>query len=242
MEEAKTQVTMELTAEELKGLERVKKRIAKSKQEFITKDKYPKSGYIKDPDYQHLYVSGIRILTPKNYEAIRNCIKQDQHKTIFDVLLVTGMRYIEMLRLYEHREWYNERRNIIHLSEEAQRKHKRRQLERTIHPLPSMFNYILKDFFNGKQPPLEATWNKNIQRWAIEAGLQPYGVSAKTTRKTIESWSIAAGILESTVCLRQGHDNLTSMRHYQGLAFNESEVNDIKKQLIAWGFQVNQQR
>jgi len=46
---------------------------------------------------------------------------------------------------------------------------------------------------------------------------------------------IAAGIIESTVCLRQGHDNLTSMRHYQGLAFSDDELRDIKKKLTAWG-------
>ena len=45
----------------------------------------------------------------------------------------------------------------------------------------------------------------------------------------------AAGVVESTVCLRQGHDSLTSMRHYQGLAFSDDEVRDIKKQLTAWG-------
>src|SRR5665811_1511958 len=54
------------------------------------------------------------------------------------------------------------------------------------------------------------------------------------TRKTIESWCVAAGIIESSVCLRQGHDSLTSMRHYQGLAFSEDEMRDIKKQLTSW--------
>jgi hypothetical protein len=46
---------------------------------------------------------------------------------------------------------------------------------------------------------------------------------------------IKAGVLESSVCLRQGHDSLTSMRHYQGLAFFDDEIRDIKKQLTAWG-------
>jgi intergrase/recombinase len=98
-----------------------------------------------------------------------------------------------------------------------------------------MFNYILRDFWEGKRPPLEPTWNKNIQRWAMNAGINPYGFSVKTTRKTIESWMIAAGVIESTVCLRQGHDSLTSMRHYQGLAFSDDEIRGIKKQLTAWG-------
>jgi hypothetical protein len=60
-------------------------------------------------------------------------------------------------------------------------------------------------------------------------------MSVKTTRKILESWSIAAGIQEFTFCLRQGYDSLTSMRHYQGLAFSDDELSDIKKQLTAWG-------
>lgn len=98
-----------------------------------------------------------------------------------------------------------------------------------------MFNYLLKDFWQARRPPLESTWNKDLQRWAKIAGISPYGLSVKSTRKTIESWMISAGVPESTVCLRQGHDSLTSMRHYQGLAFSDDEIRDIKKQLTAWG-------
>ena len=197
--------------------------------------KYPKQVYERDPEVLHLYVKDIRILTPKEYEALKTAIPKEAHKTILDILLITGMRYIEVLRLYDHKEWYNEKRNLIHLPESAQKKQKRRQLERTIYPLPSMFSYLLRDFWQANRPPLETTWNKNLQRWAVAAGINPYGLSVKTTRKTLESWMIAAGIIESAVCLRQGHDNLTSMRHYQGLVFSDDELRDIKKKLTAWG-------
>lgn len=197
--------------------------------------KYPKSAYEKDPEALHFYVKDVRILTPREYETLKAAIPKDQYKTVFDILLITGMRYTEVLRLHSNPSWYNEKRNIIHLPEEAQKKHKRRQLERTIHPLPSMFNYLLKDFWQARRPPLESTWNKDLQRWAKIAGISPYGLSVKSTRKTIESWMISAGVPESTVCLRQGHDSLTSMRHYQGLAFSDDEIRDIKKQLTAWG-------
>ena len=67
------------------------------------------------------------------------------------------------------------------------------------------------------------------------AGINPYGVSAKTSRKSHESWCVIAGIPISTICLKVGHDSLTSMNHYQGLAFSDDEVQDIKNQLAAWG-------
>lgn len=198
-------------------------------------ERYIIAGYQKDPEALHLYVNDIRILTPREYETLRSAIPKDQHRTLFDILLITGMRYIEVCRLHAHPQWYNPKRNIIHLPEEAQRKAKRKQQERTIHPLPSMFSYLFRDFSEGKRPPSEAAWNKDLQRWAQAADINPYGLSAKTTRKTIESWSIAGGLIESTVCLRQGHDSLTSMRHYQGLAFSDDEIRDIQKQLTAWG-------
>jgi integrase len=119
--------------------------------------KYPKSGYEKYSEALHFYVKDIRILTPKEYEALKAAIPKDQHKTILDILLITGMRYAELLRLYDNPAWYNEKRNRIHLLEEAQRKHKRRQLERTIHPLSSMFHYLLNDSGRPVNPLLEST-------------------------------------------------------------------------------------
>lgn len=73
-----------------------------------------------------------------------------------------------------------------------------------------------------------------MQRWGKAAGLSPYELSVKTTRKNLESWMITVEVLESSVCLRQGHDSLKSMRHYQGLAFSEGGLKDIKRQLTAW--------
>lgn len=226
---------MELTSDQMEALKRYNAREARKSEPKIKKDKYPTTGYSKDPDNLHLYVCDVRILTPVEYEALKAAIPTDRHKIILEILQITGMRYAEFLRLYDNKVWYNEKRNIIHLPAEAQFKHKRKQLERTIHPLPSMFSYIFKDFIHGKKPPLEATWNKNLQRWAKIAGINPYGVSVKTTRKSVESWQIVAGINESTVCLRAGHDSVTSMKHYQGLAFSDNEVQDIKKKLVEWG-------
>lgn len=205
--------------------------------EHITEsNKYPTQALKRDRDSLHLYTKGeIKILTPTEYHTLRAAIPKDEYKTILDVLLVTGMRYVEVCRLYDNPDWYNEKRNIIHLTAEAQKKHKRSQQERTIHPLPSMWNYTMTAFFKGKKPPVESSWNRNLQRWAVKACMNPYGISAKTTRKTLESWMISAGILESTTCLRQGHDSLTSMRHYQSLAFSEDEQRDVRKQLTEWG-------
>lgn len=213
----------------------------KGRHTLVTEEnKYPSQSLRRDVDMLHLYTKGeIRILTPTEYHQLRDAIPKPDYKTILDVLIITGMRYVEVQRLYENHHWYNEKRNHIHLPIDAQRKVKRRQLERTIHPLPSMFNYTMDAFFHGKKPPVESSWNRDLQRWAKIAGLNPYGISAKMTRKTLESWCVAAGMLESAVCLRQGHDSLTSMRHYQNLAFSEKELSEIKTQLVKWNLLKN---
>lgn len=34
---------------------------------------------------------------------------------------------------------------------------------------------------------------------------------------------------------RQGHDPVTSLKHYQSLSFTDYEMRDIKKRLMEWG-------
>jgi hypothetical protein len=90
-------------------------------------------------------------------------------------------------------------------------------------------SYPSQIFHKGPEPPSLQAWDENMSRWAGFSGFDPKGFSAKTTRKSIESWMIAAGISEMQICLRQGHDKITSMRHYLGLPFSQEEKEIIKK-------------
>lgn len=54
--------------------------------------KYPKSAYEKDPEALHFYVKDVRILTPREYETLKAAIPKDQYKTVFDILLITGVK------------------------------------------------------------------------------------------------------------------------------------------------------
>jgi Fe2+ transport system protein FeoA len=46
---------------------------------------------------------------------------------------------------------------------------------------------------------------------------------------------LKSGINEYEIYSRQGHDPVTSLRHYQALSFTEYEMRDIKKRLMEWG-------
>jgi len=62
------------------------------------------------------------------------------------------------------------------------------------------------------------------------------GIVPKMNRATIETWMYVAGIPMNEICLRQGHDKLTSLNHYQAIsqAFTSGEIHEIKKRLAGW--------
>ena len=90
---------------------------------------------------------------------------------------------------------------------------------------------IINQFHEDPSPPTRQTWNENLKRWAAKVNLSSVGLSAKTTRKSIESWMVVAGIPLNQIYLRQGHNELTSLMHYQGLHFNPGEKDEIKRRL-----------
>ena len=198
-------------------------------------NKYPTQQLKRDPENRHLYTNGeIRVLTVDEYKRLERAIPKDEYKRILEILMITGMRYIELQRLFDNPSWYMKDRNIIHLAADGQKKHARVQKERTINLLPDSFRDKMDLFYRGCRPPEQTSWNRDLQRWSKLAGIHPYGISAKTTRKSIESYMVVAGIPETTICLRAGHTSVVSMQHYQGLAFSSDERNDIKKLLKKW--------
>lgn len=181
-----------------------------------------------------LTVTGTRILTPAEYHGLLNAIPKLHHRTLFLVCFWSGMRYIEVQRLHANPEWWLKERRCIHLPEEACKKGERRALERYITPLPPQLESELPHFFSNDAPPVQKVWNHDLKRWMVKAGLDPKGISSKTTRKTLESWMLRVGMQFNDVCLRQGHDQLTSLRHYQTLAFTGQEKDEIKRMVKGW--------
>lgn len=178
-----------------------------------------------------ILVTKTRVLGPYESDTLREEIPKKYLQTIYDVCLWSGMRYVEVQRFWEHPEWWQLGRKAIHLPEMAQRKAKRKQKERYIHPVPPQLENVINYFHDNPKPPSQNSWNEDLQRWAKNSGLDPKGISSKSTRKSIESWMISADIPLHIVCLRQGHDSLTSMRHYQGLPFSEPERVEIRRRL-----------
>lgn len=176
---------------------------------------------------------GTKVLTVEEYEKFVNAIPESK-KVIFEVNMITGLRYVELQRLYENPKWYHKDRNQIILPKDAQLKVKQKLVKRTIDKLPTTFHYMFKQFTEGDKPPERTSWNRDLERWSLKAGIIPK-VGNKTPRKTIESWMLKCGIPEIEIYSRQGHDPVTSLRHYQSLSFTDYELRDIKKRLTEWG-------
>jgi len=180
---------------------------------------------------------GTKVLTVEEYDKFLQCVNEKK-RAIFEVNVITGLRYIELQRLYDHPEWYYPARNQIILPAEAQKKVKQKLVRRTIDKLPSTFPYIFKDFIGGSRPVERSAWNRYLGRVSEKCGIEPK-ISPKTPRKTIESWMLKCGIPEIEIYGRQGHDPVTSLRHYQSLSFTDYELRDIKKRLTEWGILQN---
>jgi integrase len=176
---------------------------------------------------------GTRVLTVEEYDRFVQTVP-NKFRPIFEVNTITGLRYIELQRLYQNPGWYFQDRNQIILPMEAQKKVKLKAPKRTIDKLPSTFPYLFNAFLAGRRPPERTSWWDNLSRWSERARIVPK-VNPKTPRKTIESWMLKAGISETEIYSRQGHDPITSLMHYQSLSFTDYEMRDIKKRLTEWG-------
>jgi hypothetical protein len=174
--------------------------------------------------------SGTRILRPSEYEILRNSLKS-KYQDKLDGLLLTGMRYVEAKRFLEHPEWYDG--TFIHLPEFAQKKAKRKQLERWIR-LSDLGRMIIPRFLKCKLPSRTA-WNQNMRRWGKNAGIGDEGMCAKTTRKTYESW-LCFYFPEQIhkVFGSQGHDDITSLQHYLSMPFVDEDKKLMRKWVEGW--------
>ncbi|AKB61383.1 tyrosine-type recombinase/integrase [Methanosarcina mazei] len=176
---------------------------------------------------------GTKVLTVEEYDRYLQVIPECM-RAIFELDSITGMRYVEIQRLYDNPQWYIKERNQIVLTKDAQKKVKQKLVKRTVDKLPYVFTYIFEKFLAGPRPPDRTSWNRDLARWSKKAGIEPK-VGPKTPRKTVESWMLKAGIPEIEIYSRQGHDPITSLRHYQSLSFTDYEQRDINKRLAEWG-------
>jgi len=180
-----------------------------------------------------LHLSNCRILKPAEVTKMIRAIPKVAYVDMFEALLYSGCRYIEMQRVYKHPEWFRDK--FIHLTKEGSRKKKATISERYIHLNQAGISAI-RHFLDGdKNLPTYKAWRDNLSRWAKLAEISPDMFSPKTTRKTWESWLVWYYPEKiATVFGSQGHNELTALRHYVNLPFTSEDKIDMKRYVEGW--------
>jgi integrase len=182
-----------------------------------------------------------RILTPKEYNRLRNGFKQAKHKLLFDAMLYTGMRIEEFWRLVEHPEWFDYNRMCIHLPRGSILKLECHQKERDV-LLSSLGTRAVNDLLDAvKKGEIKHItsrgWNDDIVRAARRAGFKNLdGFIPKMARKTYISWLMAIIPDDGLrIAASSGHTPTTMIEDYMNTPFTQDERNEIKMHIQGWG-------
>ena len=176
---------------------------------------------------------GTRILRPKEFKQLLSGCPKTDYRTMLQCLLYTGVRYIELKRFQSFPSWFDG--DFLHLPHEASRKKMRTQRERWVR-LNQPGKMIVEYFTKIKTPvPTYVSFNANLKCWAKRSGLDPTGLSVKTTRKTWESWLMFYYPQQvASITLSQGHTAITSIQHYVNMPFTETDKLEMKNYVEGW--------
>ena len=183
--------------------------------------------------------NGTRILTPSEVDSLFDSLCEERkckHKwyEIFNALLYTGMRYVELQRFHEHPEWFLKNRMVIHLPREATKKKKRVYLERYVY-LSSQGMVHITNFLKYVDEIPSRTIANKILRSAGASSIGEKGLSAKTFRKTWESWLVASyPNAIPIIMMSQGHTDRVSIMHYLNIPFTREERREIEIRTAGW--------
>jgi integrase len=187
-----------------------------------------------------------RILTPSEYEWLREKMDLPYYPIICDALLLSGMRPIEFKRFQP--DWYMASRRRIKLPDGACLKDKCEFKERTISlsmPGCDAFDKLVSSkvkFKKQEVPVLEmrperVSFGDTLKRYAIVAGIGDQGIKPKMFRKTLVSWLVACFPEKSLyIQASMGHSEDTIVQNYLGLGFTKEEIEIMRtKYLKGWG-------
>ena len=173
---------------------------------------------------------GVRIFRPDELQKLIKAIPRSLDLIRFETALYTGARFVELQKLKKHPEFFTG--NSIRMTT---KKTKAISDERYIQ-LNERGCRAVKQFLEQKKRlPAREGWNASLKRWCKYAGVDPTGVSAKSTRKTWESYLVTSfPSCTPTIFVSQGHTGMTSLQFYLTLGFTDDEKQQIKKLTEGW--------
>jgi len=178
---------------------------------------------------------GIRILKPCELTALVNAIPKEDCRTQFEFLLYTGMRYIEAQNFFDRPDLFDGIQ--IHLIPGVITGKPKCTMANRYVKLTPVGRKIVKDYLKlDKELPHMNTWRENLERWAKVAGIDSSYLSVKTTRKTYESYLMTTYPQKrDEIFISQGHTELTALRNYVNLPFDQRDKEEMIQYVVGWG-------
>jgi integrase len=170
-----------------------------------------------------------RIFSPSEYKQLLTGIDKVDNRFRVETMLMTGMRYEELLR-FEPKFFKPKTRDItLPASITKTRRGRAVQLTPTFSAKLELF--LSKSALNY---PNRSTMNANLKRWCKKAGID-WTINCKTFRKTIETWLIFAGFDSMKVAISQGHTQTVQIAHYQNMSSClKNELKEVKEYTEGW--------
>ncbi len=174
----------------------------------------------------------VRILKPLEYEKIEKFISKNYLKTIFNIMLFTGMRYVEIKRFHENKDWFNGS-NIILPKREINSF--RRQKERIIKLNEYGILWTLKFMnFNGHIPTMQ-NMGQNMKRWSQKVKIKPDNITIKTMRMTWFCWLLKT-YPKNTIDIFNslGFNYVREIKQLKEVPFDVDNINLMKEYTKNW--------
>jgi len=170
-----------------------------------------------------------RILSHSEFKQLINGIDKLDNRFRIEMMINTGMRYEELLRFQS--KFFNPKTRDITLPASITKTKRGRCVQLTPKFSDKLEMFLSKSDLNF---PNRSTMNKNLQRWALKAGLS-WIPNIKCFRKTIETWLIFAGFDPFKIAISQGHTTSIQIAHYQNMSSClKNEAKEIKDFCEGW--------
>ena len=184
--------------------------------------------------------NGIRILRPTEYDSLLEAIQRKNgkyhYREIMNALLYTGMRYVELQRFMENKDWFDRRTRSIYLPPEASRKKKRTMRERYAYLSTQGLIHVDNFRLYVDAMPQREVMDNTLRIWGKKTGLGERGITVKSFRKTWESWLVVSYPMAlPLIAMSQGHTLFTAMEHYLNLPFTREDIEEIRIRTVGWG-------
>lgn len=191
----------------------------------------------------------IRALTPEDFDKLREQAPSSEEKFLLDLMINTGMRYVELQRYIKSTGdikiikgikdiksgWFDYKRNKIVLPSNATKTFETRNVL-----LTPRFTDILKRELERKNTEMPIisyqTLDNRLKKWAIKGDIdKPHIIAVKTFRKSWESWLVSADKNVLKVLASQGHRSTIALDHYLTYGFTSEEKEEMIKRTEGWG-------